>query len=131
MSYTDENGPMMTVDGKPLKRSLAIALRRQKVRALLLISPLLIFVLFTFLFPIASMLFRSVENDIVSEVLPKTVVALIDWDAQSGELPNETVYLAFAEDIQRAAKAKDHTRVGLRLNYEKSGMASLLSLIHI
>ena len=125
MSYTDDNGPMMTMDGKPLKRSLAIALRRQKIRALLLISPLLIFVLFTFLFPIASMLFRSVENDIVSEILPKTVVALHSWDAESGELPDEIVYSAFAGDLQRAAKAKDHTRVGLRLNYEKSGMASL------
>ena len=125
MSYTDDNGPMMTMDGKPLKRSLAIALRRQKIWALLLISPLLIFVLFTFLFPIASMLFRSVENDIVSEILPETVVALYSWDAESGELPDEIVYSAFAGDLQRAAKAKDHTRVGLRLNYEKSGMASL------
>ena len=96
MSYTNENSLMMTVDGTPLKKSLAIALRRQKIRALLLISPLLIFVLFTFLFPIASMLFRSVENDIVSEILPETVVALSSWDAQSGELPDETVYSAFA-----------------------------------
>ena len=108
MSYTDDNGPMMTMDGKPLKRSLAIALRRQKIRALLLISPLLIFVLFTFLFPIASMLFRSVENDIVSEILPETVVALYSWDAESDELPDEIVYSAFAGDLQRAAKAKDH-----------------------
>ena len=30
MSYTDEHGPMMTVDGKPLKRSLAIALKAAK-----------------------------------------------------------------------------------------------------
>jgi putative spermidine/putrescine transport system permease protein len=125
MSDTDENGLMLAADGKPLKRSLAIALRRQKIRALLLISPLLIFVLFTFLFPIASMLFRSVENDIVAEILPETVIALTGWDEQSGALPDETVYAAFAGDIQRAAKIKVHTRVGLRLNYEKSGMASL------
>ena len=125
MSYTDENGPMLAADGQPLKRSLAIALRRQKIRALLLISPLLIFVLFTFIFPIASMLFRSVENDIVAEILPETVIALETWDGQLGALPDETVYAAFAGDIQRAAKAKVHTRVGLRLNYEKSGIASL------
>jgi hypothetical protein len=30
MSYTDENGPVLAADGQPLKRSLAIALRRQK-----------------------------------------------------------------------------------------------------
>tara|TARA_B110000503_G_scaffold91566_1_gene138215 strand:+ start:3135 stop:4409 length:1275 start_codon:yes stop_codon:yes gene_type:complete len=121
-----ENGAILTVDGQPLKRSLATALRRQKIRALLLISPLLIFVLFTFIFPIGSMLFRSVENNIVAEILPETVAALATWDGKSGELPNETVYAAFAGDIQRAAKTKVHTRVGLRLNYEKSGFASLI-----
>jgi len=113
------------VDGKPLKQSLASALKRQKIRALLLISPLLIFVLITFLFPIGSMLFRSVENNIVVEILPETVAALATWDGKSGELPNESVYAAFAGDIQRAAKNKSHTRAGLRLNYEKSGSASL------
>ena len=125
MSYTHKNAPVLAADGLPLKRSLAIALRRQKIRALLLITPLLLFVLFTFLFPIASMLFRSVENDIVAEILPETVIALQTWDGRSGALPDETVYAAFAGDIKRAAKAKVHTRVGLRLNYEKSGIASL------
>jgi|TARA_B110000908_G_scaffold118833_1_gene139229 putative spermidine/putrescine transport system permease protein len=125
MIDNNANGALMTVDGKPLKQSLASALKRQKIRALLLISPLLIFVLITFLFPIGSMLFRSVENNIVVEILPETVAALATWDGKSGELPNESVYAAFAGDIQRAAKNKSHTRVGLRLNYEKSGSASL------
>jgi len=65
--------PMVAADGRPLKRSLARALRRQKLRALLLIAPLLLFVLLTFITPIASMLFRSVENDIVANTLPETV----------------------------------------------------------
>ena len=69
MIDNNANGALMTVDGKPLKQSLASALKRQKIRALLLISPLLIFVLITFLFPIGSMLFRSVENNIVVEIL--------------------------------------------------------------
>ena len=125
MIDNNANSALMTVDGKPLKQSLASALKRQKIRALLLISPLLIFVLITFLFPIGSMLFRSVENNIVVEILPETVAALATWDGKSGELPNESVYAAFAGDIQRAAKNKSHTRVGLRLNYEKSGSASL------
>ena len=125
MIDNNATGALMTVDGKPLKQSLASALKRQKIRALLLISPLLIFVLITFLFPIGSMLFRSVENNIVVEILPETVAALATWDGKSGELPNESVYAAFAGDIQRAAKNKSHTRAGLRLNYEKSGSASL------
>ena len=112
MIDNNATGALMTVDGKPLKQSLASALKRQKIRALLLISPLLIFVLITFLFPIGSMLFRSVENNIVVEILPETVAALATWNGKSGELPNESVYAAFAGDIQRAAKNKSHKGLG-------------------
>ncbi|TKZ17929.1 ABC transporter permease subunit [Shimia litoralis] len=125
MSDTTQTGPVLAADGTPLKRSLARALRMQKIRALMLIAPLLLFVLLTFILPIADMLFRSVENQIVSETLPRTVVALKDWDASSGETPDEAVYAALAEDMKIAAQAKLHTRVGSRLNYEKPGISSL------
>ena len=75
--------------------------------------------------PIISMLSRSVENELVGQTLPLTVQSIQSWDALSGELPDEPVYRAFAQDIQNAAKAKVHTKVALRLNYEKSGIASL------
>ena len=117
--------PLTTADGTPLKVSLAHALRRQKLQALILIAPLLLFVLLTFIMPIMDMLFRSVENQIVSDTLPRTVKALEGWEAASGELPDETVYRALAEDLVIARKAKTHTRLGSRLNYEKSGMSSL------
>ncbi len=58
------DGPMLAADGRPLKRSLHRALRRQKLRALMLIAPLLLFILASFVGPIADMLFRSVENEI-------------------------------------------------------------------
>ena len=116
---------LLSADGRPLKQSLSRSLRQQKIRALLLIAPLLIFIFVAFIMPIVSMLSRSVENDLVSQTLPQTVQALQSWDALSGELPSEPVYAAFALDIQNAAKAKVHTKVGLRLNYEKSGIASL------
>ena len=64
---------MIAADGRPLKASLNRALRRQKTRALLLIAPLLIFILVSFVMPIADMLLRSVENQIVGETLPRTV----------------------------------------------------------
>ena len=120
-----EDGPVMAADGTPLKRSLARALRRQKGRALLLIAPLLIFVLVTFIIPIGSMLFRSVENDIVANTLPDTVQRLASWDATSGDLPAEGVYEAMYYDLFVAAEAKRHTRLGSRLNYEESGISSL------
>ena len=74
---------MLAADGTPLKASLRRALRAQKLRALMLVAPLLVFILVTFLFPIGDMLFRSVENQIVPNTLPKTVVALGDWDPAS------------------------------------------------
>ncbi len=119
------NGPVLSADGTPLKRSLARALRMQKMRALALIAPLLIFVLLTFIAPIADMLFRSVENEIVANTLPETVVALADWDSESGDAPGEPVYEALYVDLFIAEAQKLHTRLGTRLNYEKTGLSSL------
>ena len=116
---------LLSADGTPLKKSLNRSLRQQKLRALLLIAPLLIFILVAFIMPIVSMLSRSVENELVGKTLPLTVQSIQSWDALSGELPDESVYKAFAQDIQNAAKAKVHTKVALRLNYVKSGIASL------
>ncbi len=116
---------MLAADGRPLKVRLARAQRRQKLPALLLICPLLLFILVSFLAPIADMLFRSVENTIVPDTLPRTVEALADWDPASDELPGEPVFAALAADLQEAVKAKTHTRLGSRLNYERPGISSL------
>ena len=116
---------LTTRDGIPLKVSLMRALRREKMRAMLLIAPLLLFILLTFAAPIADMLFRSVENGIVANTLPRTVEALADWDESSGEAPGEPVFSALHADLLIAAEEKTHTRLGSRLNYEASGMSSL------
>jgi len=123
----DENatGPMMAADGRPLKASLNRALRRQKMRALLLIAPLLLFVLVTFIAPIADMLFRSIENQIVSETLPRTTAEIADWDADAGEIPSPEVFNALFKDMFIATERKAHTRLGSRLNYELTGVSSL------
>lgn len=125
MTFDPNSASILAADGTPLKKSLGRALRRQKARALMLIAPLLLFVFVAFVMPIVSMLFRSVENDVVGGTLPRTVIALASWDGSSGELPDEAVYAAFAHDIKLAAQAKIHTKVGLRLNYEQSGVSSL------
>ncbi len=116
---------MLAADGTPLKVSLARALRRQKMRALMLITPLLLFIVLTFIAPIIDMLWRSIENQIVPETLPQTVEALKDWNPKSGEIPDEAVFAALAADLQVAVKEKTHTRVASRLNYEQPGIASL------
>ncbi|WP_170750914.1 ABC transporter permease [Ruegeria lacuscaerulensis] len=125
MTDATQSGPMLAADGTPLKKSLARSLRRRKLRALALIAPLLLFVLLSFVIPIVSMLFRSVENGIVADTLPLTVVELKNWDAESGELPDEALYAAFTKDMVVAIDEKTHTRLGSRLNYEQTGMSSM------
>ncbi len=125
MTDATQSGPMLAADGTPLKKSLARSLRRRKLRALALVAPLLLFVMLSFVIPIVSMLLRSVENGIVAETLPLTVVELKNWDAESGELPDEALYAAFTKDMVAAVEAKTHTRLGTRLNYEQTGMSSM------
>ncbi|WP_425039904.1 ABC transporter permease [Primorskyibacter sp. S187A] len=122
---SDATGPMLAADGTPLKKSLAKSLRNRKIRALLLIAPLLAFVLVTFIAPIGQMLLRSVENHIVEDTLPETVAALASWDANSGAVPDEAVFEALYLDLGLAVEQKLHTRLGSRLNYEETGMSSL------
>ncbi len=117
--------PLTTQDGQPLKRSLARALRREKLRALALISPLLLFVVVSFILPIGDMLFRSVENSIVGQTLPGTVRALESWDASGDEPPGEPVYAALADDLMLGQELKIHTRLGSRLNYDQPGISSM------
>ena len=121
----EQSGPMLAADGRPLKVSLNRALRRQKLRALMLIAPLLLFVLVTFIAPIADMLFRSVENQIVSDTLPRTTTEIATWNADTGEIPPVDTFNALFKDIFIAAERKAHTRLGSRLNYELTGVSSL------
>lgn len=120
-----DTGPVLAADGTPLHRSLARALRRQKLRAFLLVLPLLLFILVTFILPIGDMLFRSVENQIVGNTLPQTVRALKTWNPDGGDIPEEPVYRAMFHDLFLAAEAKEHTKLGTRLNYEQPGISSL------
>jgi len=119
------DGPVLAADGTPLKKSLARALRLQKLRALMLVAPLMLFIVITFLAPIADMLFRSVENSIVADTLPETVQALSGWDPTSDQAPQEAVFETLYIDIFLAAEEKKHTRLGTRLNYELTGISSL------
>ena len=124
MSTTTDD-VMRTADGVPLKISLQKALARSRVRALLLVLPLLAFVLVFFLFPIGHMLVRSVDNRIVASVLPRTIVAIQDWDPDRTGLPDEAVFEALVHDLQTGFEKKTLGRAGRRLNYEKPGMSSL------
>ncbi len=114
-----------TADGIPLGISLQRTLLRSRLRALMLVLPLLAFLTVTFILPILDMLYRSVDNQIVASVLPRTTVAIQIWDAKHPKLPDEPVFEALVLDIQAAYADKTLGRVGRRLNYEKPGISSL------
>ena len=122
---TVADSTLRTADGVPLKTSLRRAMARRRIRTFLLVVPILAFLMITFVFPVIDMLFRSVDNQIVSSVLPRTTLAIQSWDPGSEELPPEFVYEALVLDIQESFKDKTLGRAGRRLNYEKSGVMSL------
>jgi len=119
------NEVITTADGVPLKVSLKKALWQRKKTALLLVAPLFLFVMITFLIPIFDMLLRSVDNSIVSEQFPNVVVEIRNWKIDSTELPDEATFQALFKDFKAGAIVKTISRLGRRLNYEQSGMSSL------
>ena len=123
---TSENtasGPLLTVDGTPLKVSLARSLRRSKLRGTLLVLPALLFLIIIFVVPIAQLLSRSVDDTLVNRALPRTFVAFESWDRQS--LPAEAMFEAIFLDITTGEKYTVG-KATTRMNYEKPGWRSLI-----
>jgi putative spermidine/putrescine transport system permease protein len=118
-------GQLVTTDGVPLKTSLRRADRRRRITAFLLVLPLLAFIVITFIMPIGDMLWRSVENQAITDNLPRTLEAMEDWDGEG--LPPESVYAAMVEDLRVGQAERTIGPVGIRLNYEMSGARSLFN----
>lgn len=116
---------LTTADGRPLKEALAIAQSRAKRRAFLLVLPLLLFVLLTFLIPIGYMLKRSVEHDGFARSAP----ALVEWfEANPGfdyANPPEEAYAALVKDLTFMQTEKLTGLSGTRINYTVPGTISL------
>ena len=116
---------VLAADGSPLKSRLKKTLRRRKIIAAGLVLPLGIFIFVTFMFPICLMLFRSVDNPVVSEGLPTTLSALEKWDGKA--LPSEEAYAAMVADLIEARKENTIGKIASRLNFETSGVRSLFT----
>ena len=115
---------ILTSDGVPLEQSLKKAERRNKIKAFLLVAPLLLFLLITYIFPIGEMLTRSIDDKMVTNMLPKTFKAMESWDGQ--ELPPEEVFASFLIDYKTLVEAKTQGKLDQRLNKEKNGFNSIL-----
>lgn len=107
-----------------LKQQLRRAERTRQWRAFALIAPLLAYLLFTFLIPIAGMLWRSVEDRDVGSVLPRTLAALQTWNGH--DLPPEPAFAALAADLMEARAAGTVAVAAKRLNYDINGFRSIV-----
>ena len=115
--------PITTSDGQLLSVKLKQVESYRRRTALLLVAPLLLFILFTYIFPIGSLLFRSIDNTQLNALLINTHAEIHEWDGT--DLPNEEVFKAFFKDLRIATDNKEQGKIATRLNYELSGMSSL------
>jgi putative spermidine/putrescine transport system permease protein len=122
---TDATTMLTTADGRPLKDALARAQRAAKTRAFLLVLPLLLFILITFVWPILQVLHQSAYNPKFSANMP----GISQWFADNpvGTEPDEAAYALLVADLQAAAAAKTVAVAGERVNYELSGTRSLFT----
>jgi putative spermidine/putrescine transport system permease protein len=121
-AITDDIRIDITTDRESLKRRLRAVERKRRVRALALILPLFLFILLSFVVPIADLLRNAVYDPSVHNLMPQTDAALVDWDGK--ELPDEATFAALAADLSAAQKAKTIALIGKRLNYEISAIRS-------
>jgi len=111
-------------DPSALRRQLARADRRRKLRAFSLTLPLLVFLMLTFLIPIGALLKRAVENPEVANALPRTVSALGGWNKEG--VPPAAAFAAIAQDLSALPDASDAGALARRLNSEAPGARSLV-----
>jgi putative spermidine/putrescine transport system permease protein len=115
---------VISVGSTELRRSLARLQSRRRAVALSLTLPLLIFLLFTFLIPIAALLIRAVENPEVAASLARTAAALSSWDRHSP--PPAAAYAALVADLGDLPETAQAGALARRLNTEVAGARSLV-----
>ena len=111
--------------GSPeLLRTLARVQSRRRMVALALTLPLFLFLLATFLVPIAALLVRAVENPEVANALPRSAAALAQWDRKAE--PPAAAYAAVAADLGALDEGSQAGALARRLNSEVPGARSLV-----
>ncbi|MFM8607739.1 MAG: ABC transporter permease [Hyphomicrobiales bacterium] len=90
----------------------------------LLAAPLL-FLAAAFFYPLATFLYRSVDNSEISDVLTNTGKAIAYWDRTS-DVPAEDVFKAFVVDLSEAQKNNRQALLARYLNYRVTGFRALI-----
>lgn len=124
----ENEGLALAADGTPLKKRLGQALFRSKMRALGLVVPLLLLIIFAFLLPVLIFLAQGVyekKSLTFSTHMTEISPILKNWD---GEIePTEEMYAALVADLISSKESKNIGKVASRVNRELSGTRSLFT----
>ena len=107
-----------------LRRALRRSGRREQWRAALLVLPLFLFLLASFIVPIGAMLARAVVDPDVARILPRVSAELRRWDGR--DLPPDAAFAAMVDDLRAAREAGTLASAATRLNYDVAGFRTLL-----
>src|SRR5690606_17749056 len=101
------------------------ALARRRRASLLLVAPLIAFIVFAFVAPIASMLYRRVYNPAVVELIPETLKLLSRWDGKG--LPAEATRASMARELRTLARERRAGVLAAAVNRAHPGASSLIT----
>ena len=102
----------------------ANARNKKRLTAFLFVVPLLVFILITFVAPIASMLWRSVHHPIVAELIPQTLSELQRWDGKS--TPDRQTLQTFAVELHKLNAERLSGKLAEEFNRAYTGMSSVV-----
>ncbi|WP_298772376.1 ABC transporter permease [uncultured Shewanella sp.] len=99
---------------------------RHQWLAFSLTLPLICFLVFSFIAPIATLLFRSVYHPNVQQLIPQTIALLNQW--QGDKLPNEQVMTQMALELKVLAKERKAGQLAQEVNRNLPGAASSIKI---
>ena len=124
MGATISSARLATLDPSALKAGLRRAERSQKIHAVVLVAPLLLFLALNFVLPIGSMLLRSIQDPEMSTVLPGTAALL--RGLEGGALPDDHIADVFVTELRQTRDTGALSAVANRLNYDINGFRTLV-----
>jgi len=124
MGATISSARLAALDSSALKAGLRRAERSQKLHAIVLVAPLLLFLALNFVLPIGSMLLRSIQDPEMSTVLPGTAALL--RGLEGGALPDDHIADVFVTELRQTRDTGALSAVANRLNYDINGFRTLV-----
>ena len=114
-----------TLEDGQLQKRLDKAMFNSRLRAFLLVLPLLLFLLVVFIIPIGYFLFQGIYDKTFSSIMPQSTEVLAEWDGESE--PTEEMFAALAADMAIARENRTIGKVATRVNRENPGTRSLFT----